>query len=188
MSKTRIILISAKAENGKDALAEYLQEQLYQRDKVVIIDHFAKYIKNYCYQMGWGGEKTVYWRQKLQQLGTEVIKDKLNYKAFHAKRLSEDVQILNNTFDIDYVLIPDCRFRDEVYTMKAMFPEECITIRINRIGHISKLTEEQLKHRSEVDLDDFNFDYVMNVEGGLNDLYSQADKILNEVITNANTI
>lgn len=180
----KIILISAKAEHGKDTLAEYIQEKLYQRGKIVVIDHFAKYIKGYCNQMGWNGDKTPYWREKLQQLGTEVIKEKLNYKAFHVKRLFEDMQILNETFDIDYFLIPDCRFKDEVYTMKAMFPDDCITVRVNRIGHKSRLTEEQLKHRSEVDLDDFGFDYVVNVEGGLNDLYSQADKILNEVMGN----
>lgn len=181
---SKIILISAKAESGKDTLAEYLQEQLYLRGKVVVIDHFAKYIKSYCKLMGWNGEKDTYWREKLQKLGTEVIKEKLNYKSFHAKRLSEDVQILNEAFDIDYILLPDCRFRDEVYTMKSMFPDDCITIRVNRIGHKSRLTEEQLQHKSEVDLDEFNFDYVLNVKGGLKDLYSQANDVLNEVIAN----
>lgn len=181
---SKIILISGKAESGKNALADYIQEKLYQIDKTVIIDSFAKYIKDYCNQMGWNGDKTPYWREKLQLLGTEIIKEKLNHKAFHAKRLCEDIQILNESFDIDYFLIPDCRFKDEVYTMKSMFPDDCITIRINRIGHKSRLTEEQLKHKSEVDLDDFDFDYVINVEGGLNDLYNQADKILDEVISN----
>lgn len=182
MDKLKIILISAKAENGKDAFASVLQAMLTSKGKKVVIDHFAKYIKSYCNQMGWNGEKDEYWRNILQQLGTDIIKEKLNYKAFHAKRLAEDIQILNEVFGVEYILLPDTRFKDEIHIMKAMFPNDCVSIRINRIGHVSRLTQEQLKHKSEVDLDDFEFDYVLDVEEGIENLYIKADEILREVL------
>ena len=149
----KIILISGKAQHGKDTLAKYLKEQLEGKGQRVTTDRFAKYIKGFLVDhYNWNGvDKNEFVRTKLQQLGTDVIKEKLNYKSFHAKRLSEDIQIIGEDFDV--IIIPDTRFRDEIYTMKAMFPDECICVSVNRYDFQSGLTEEQLNHNSECDLD-----------------------------------
>lgn len=179
----KIILISGKANHGKDALAEYLKEQLENQGSKVAVDRFAKYIKSYLKSYyGWNGvDKDEFIRTKLQQLGTERIKDELNYKSFHAKRLAEDFQIVSE--DFDYFLVPDTRFRDEIYTMKAMFPDDCIAIRVNRYDFKSPLTEEQLKHRSECDLDKFKFDHTLHTrKTDITQLYDEADKFLNKLM------
>lgn len=179
----KIILISGKAESGKTTCANYLKEQLEKQGYRVTKDLFAKYIKGFLKDhYSWNGiTKDEFYRTKLQQLGTDIIKDKLNYKAFHAKRLVEDIQIIGD--DFDYILIDDCRFRDEVHTFKAMFPDECIAIRINRYDYKSKLTEEQLKHRSECDLDRFPFDYTLHTrKSDLSQLYDETDKFLNQLL------
>ena len=89
----KIILISGKAESGKDTLATYLKEKLEANGEKVVIDRFAKYIKGYLKDYySWDGvTKDQFIRTKLQQLGTDIIKEKLNYKSFHAKRLAEDL-------------------------------------------------------------------------------------------------
>lgn len=177
----KIILVSGKAENGKDELAIYLKNELEKQGKKVMIDRFAKYIKIYCTQMGWDGiTKDEYWRRVLQLLGTEEIQDKLNYKTFHAKRMCEDIQILNRVFEVDTFIISDTRFKNEIYHTKAMFPDDTIAVRVTRLGHKSKLTEEQLKHKSETDLDDFNFDYNIITQDGLGHLRDEATRVLSK--------
>lgn len=175
----KIILLSGKAEAGKSTCAKYLKEQLENKGYRVATDLFAKYLKGYLRDFyGWDGvTKDKFYRDKLQVLGTDVIKEKLNYKAFHAKRLAEDIQIIYD--DFDFIIIDDCRFRDEVHTMKAMFPDECISVRINRYDYKSKLTEEQLKHKSECDLDDFKFDHVIHTrKSSIGQLQDETDRVL----------
>ena len=116
----KIILISGKATNGKDALGEHLKRRLEEQGEVVVIDRFAKYIKSYLKDYyGWDGiTKDDKVRSRLQTLGTDIIKERLNYKSFHAKRLAEDIQI--NSDYIDTFIITDTRFRDEIYMIKAI--------------------------------------------------------------------
>ena len=184
----KIILLSGKAECGKDTLASFLKKELEQNGKKVLIDRFAKYIKDYAIKLGWDGKtKDEYWRRFLQITGTEVIKQDLNLKCFHAKRLSEDIQILHKC-GVDTFIISDCRFRDEVTYLQSMFPDNVITIRINRLGHKNKLTEEQRHHKSETDLDNFKFDYNIytkestNRNTSLGQLYDESKRVLGKVL------
>lgn len=180
----KIILISGKAESGKTTCSKHIKEQLENQGKKVLIARFARYLKMYIQDVyDWDGvTKDEFIRTKLQQLGTDIIKEKLNYKSFHAKRLAEDMEIYKE-LAVDVVIIDDTRFRDEVHILKAMFPDECITVRINRYDYKSKLTDEQLKHKSECDLDKFNFDYTIHTrKSDINQLYDEADRVLKKVL------
>ena len=162
----KIILISGKARSGKDYCAELLKNKLEKEGYKVVIDRFAKYIKSYLKDYyGWNGVKDEEYRHKLQWLGTERIKQDLNFKSFHAKRLAEDFQIFENEFD--YFIVPDTRFPDEIYTMLSAFgKDKVITIRVNRIDKdVTKDLGELSKHSSEVALDDFKFDYMITNNG-----------------------
>lgn len=174
----KIIIISAKARHGKDSLADYLKVQLENKGQKVVIMHFASYIKSYLVNYyGWDGvSKDEYWRTKLQLLGTDIIKEKLNMKNFHAKRIAEDIQIIQN--DVDYVIISDCRFKDELYYMKAMFPYNTTSVKVIRLGFESELTDEQKLHRSETDMDNMELDYTICTKDGLQRLYDETDRVL----------
>jgi hypothetical protein len=77
------------------------------------------------------------------------------------------------TKEWDYVLIPDTRFHNE-----ASLFNNAITVRVNRLNFKSPLTEEQQNHSSETDLDDFDFDYYIDSESGLDNLQKEVDKLL----------
>lgn len=180
----KIILISGKAESGKSTCATFIKEKLESRGKKVLVTRFARYLKMYIQDVyDWDGvTKDEFYRNELQQLGTDIIKEKLNLKAFHAKRLAEDVEIYKE-LGVDMVIIDDTRFRDELYYMKSMFPDECISVRVNRYDFISGLTEEQLKHKSECDLDNFNFDYTIHTrKSDINQLHDEAFRVLGKVL------
>ena len=161
----KLILISGKAENGKTLTANILQDNLESLGYKVVITRYAYYLKDlavrYC---GWDGKKDNNGRELLQQLGTDIIRQKLNKPMFHVGRICEDIEICQDY--VDYVIIDDTRFPNEVYFPKAMFGDKVMTIRISRLNEDltpfeSSLTEEQKKHISEVALDNFNFDQTI---------------------------
>ncbi|MEX0083017.1 hypothetical protein AB2T90_11340 [Clostridium butyricum] len=181
----KIILISGKARSGKDCGGSYIASKLRDKGYKVVEDRFAKYIKGYLkdyYYKDWNGEtKTDEIREKLQKLGTEKIKEELNYKSFHAKRLSEDFQIVGD--DFDYFIVTDTRFPDEIYTFKAMFGDAVVkTLRIERQKDFTGgLTNEHLLHKSEIVLDNFVFENVIYNIGTLEEYYNKLDKYINKI-------
>ena len=178
----KVILISGKARHGKDTFAEILEEKLYQRGYSTVVDRFAKYIKGYLkdYYKWDGVTKSEEVRQKLQILGTDIIKEKLNYKCFHSLRLSQDFSIVQD--DFDYFLVADARFEDEILVMKSMFPNKVISVRIERDNITGGLTKEQLQHKSETALDNFKFDVVIKNNGTLEDLSKEVDKFIEQIL------
>lgn len=178
----KIILISGKAENGKTTAAEKLKEKLQARGEKVVITRYAYYLKDlarrYC---DWDGIKDEKGRKLLQVLGTDIIRQKLNKPNFHVGRICEDIEICQN--HVDYVLIDDTRFENEIYYPKAMFGDKVVTINVQRTdpNFKSKLTEEQLRHPSETALDNFDeFDYVIKAKN-LEELDTNITYLLNEI-------
>lgn len=178
----KIILFSGKAENGKTTAAEILKKKLEVLGEKVVITRNAYYLKDlakkYC---GWDGIKDEKGRKLLQNLGTDIIRQKLNKPNFHVGRICEDIEICQNY--VDYILIDDTRFKNEIYYPKAMFGDKVITINVKRTdpNFKSTLTDEQLKHPSETALDDFNeFDYIIEAKN-LEDLDRAITHILNEI-------
>ena len=69
----------------------------------------------------------------------------------------------------DYILIPDCRFPNEIFNIKGVWGNT-VHLRVFRTGFITPLTEEQQMHPSETALDGVIADYVVNNFGTLEDL------------------
>lgn len=158
----KIILISGKAENGKTTAANFIKEMLEKEGYRVVITRYAKYLKeiakDYC---GWNGEKDEAGRTLLQQLGTEIIRQKMHKPDFHVGRVCEDIEIASDF--VDYVIIDDVRYPNEIYYPLAKFGDDKIfTYRVNRINedgtpYQNSLSEEQKNHLSETALDHFRF-------------------------------
>lgn len=173
----KIILIAGKARSGKDTCANFIADYYKEQGFKVVRDCFAKYIKSYLKDYyNWDGEtKTEEVRSKLQWLGTDRIKEELNYTSFHGRRLAEDFKIFEDEFD--YFIVSDTRFRDEIYTMMATFPDKIITIRIDNPNIIEQLTDDQKKHKSENDLENFEFDWTIRNDSTLEALQSISELI-----------
>jgi hypothetical protein len=170
----QIFLISGKAQNGKDSTADIMMKLL---DGKSIKIPFAKYLKTICKDyFEWNGEKDKIGREILQKTGTELIRDTLGWQNFHANRVYEDIKIAEKEYD--YFFIPDTRRKNEIYYIQAMFPDKTTTIRVERLSFKSPLTEEQQKHISEIDLDNFKFNYYIKSESGLDNLESEILKVI----------
>lgn len=162
----KVMAISGKAQHGKDTTANMLKKLMEQKGKTVLIFHYADLLKHICLSyFDWDGKKDDAGRRILQYVGTDVIRAKQpDYWVDFATgflRLFPD--------EWDYVLIPDCRFPNEVDCLgQAGF--DMMHVRIVRPGFKSPLSSEQQMHPSETALDHTVPDHWVYNDGTLGDL------------------
>jgi len=167
-------LISGKAQFGKDSTANFLKEKLNGKTLILHNADYLKYIaKEY---MGWDGKKDDVGRELLQKLGTEKIRIGMKRPLFWVEKSCDVIDILSDSYD--YFIIPDTRFINECHLPKARFPKKVITIRVERLDFDNGLTEEQKKHYSETELDNFDFDYIIHSKSGLDNLEVEVNRII----------
>lgn len=180
----KTILISGKSGSGKDQFAKYLYDILDKNDFRVLVIHFADYVK-YCAAQyyKWNGEKDVNGRTLLQHLGTDTVRKK--YPEYWAEGVAKLISALEN--DWDYVLIPDCRFINEFKIVKN-FNEDSVLVRINRLNKDGTyylnpvLTPQQHSHISECELDDYDYDYIVDNSFDLEELKKRVKEFTMEIV------
>lgn len=172
----KVILISGKAQNGKDTVANILREVLHENGERVLVTHYADLLKYICRNyFGWDGNKDEQGRQMLQYVGTDVIRKQnptlwVDFVAMILKYFHENW---------DYVIIPDCRFPNEITTM-VEDGFDTIHLRVVRENFESHLTPEQQQHPSETALDDVTPDYYVVNSGTLAELEQTITKWIKE--------
>lgn len=165
-TKPRIICISGKAQHGKDTTAGYLKEYLEEKGKRVLIAHYGDLVKYICTTFfGWDGQKDERGRSLLQEVGTDTIRAKT--PDFWVRFIKDVIDHFPDKWD--YVIIPDCRFPNEVDYLKE-HGYSVKHVRVIRSNFISPLTIEQQKHASEVALDEVIPDVILFNTFGLEEL------------------
>ena len=172
----KVITISGKAQHGKDTFANMLKEQIEQKGKTAQIVKFADGVKEIAREKGWNGEKDNNGRVLLQFIGTEWGRQQID-KNIWVKKAENKFQ------NVDYVLIPDCRFENEANYFADNGYEQ-VNIRVVRINYdgseYQTLNSKQQKHPSETGLDNFEFNYVI-VAKNLEHLEYSATKVFNQL-------
>jgi hypothetical protein len=169
---SKIILISGKAEHGKTVTAKIIEEHLENNGKRVLIIPFANYLKFICEKyFDWNGKKDAEGRHILQYVGTDIVRNRC--PDFWVKTVVDFVKVFSEEFD--FFIVDDCRFINEVECFSGM---DYLTIRVARFDFENSLSKEQRRHRSEMELDDFQFDRYVGCESGINNLKEQIDLVL----------
>ena len=111
----------------------------------------------------------------LQYVGTDVIRKKnpTLWVDFIAMILS----YFNDNWD--YVIIPDCRFPNEISTLVNQ-GFDVIHLKVVRPNFVSSLTKEQLNHPSETALDNVKPDYFIKNVGNIDNLKSTIPQWIKE--------
>ena len=169
-TKPKIYIIAGKARHGKDTFAGYLKSVYEKNGKTAIVTHLSKYIKYFALEMtGW---------DLLQQLGTGIIREKLGKEMLFIDRMKDDIEIFSCFYDA--IIISDIRLKIEIQELRKAFPDLKL-VHIDRINFDNGLSEEQKKHKTEVDLDDFT-DYDVNiVNTTLDKLKEDAKKLYTDI-------
>ena len=173
----KIITISGKARHGKDTFARMLKEKLTAENKQVYLYSYASPLKMIARdQFNFNGEKDEAGRSLLQYLGTDRVRGHNENAWINITK----VIIAETLYDADYIIIPDCRFPNEVSEWGESL---LMSIKVIRKGFESELTETQKAHASETAMNDFHFDLELTAENlGELEVYSTAvaNYILNQ--------
>lgn len=176
-----IILISGKAGCGKDTAADHMVDVLNKNNQKTMKIAFANYLKFLAKQyFNWNGEKDDTGRTLLQQLGTDVVRNQYN-RDFWVNNVVDIIEVAKNFFDYQHFIISDWRFENEFSFIETVLGHfRIIKMRIERPQYDKILNKEQENHPSEKALDDFEFDYILINNGGLEDYANQLTYFLNK--------
>ena len=171
----KLYLLSGKARSGKNEVGNIIKK--YYQNKKCILLSYSYYLKDYVKRIsGWDGSEENKPRDLLQQVGIELIKNKIDSDLL-IRRLIEDVKVFSYFYDV--IIITDARLIDEVEKVKEEF-NNITTIRVER-DIDNNLTLEQKEHLTEVGLDNYNnFDYIIE-NNNYNILEKEVYKIISEV-------
>ena len=169
----KIFIISGKARSGKGEVSKIISD--YYKDKKSIIISFGHYIKDYAKRVSdWNGDEDTKPRELLQQLGIELIKNKIDDKLF-IRRIKEDIEVFSYFYDI--IIVNDARLLDEIESLKSSYSDS-IVIKVKNKNE-NNLTTSQKNHITETDLDNYKyFDYIIENNGSKEDLKKQVEEIL----------
>lgn len=177
-----VLLISGKAEHGKDSFADSFikeaQDRLGYRCLRIKYGDFVKMVATTYYN--WNGEKDEKGRHLLQKIGTDL--GRANNPDVWVNCVKEIVKALQT--ECDFVLVSDCRFPNELDWSNTPF--FTFTIRISRQNedgtpYINHLTEEQKQHPSETALDEYKFNYEVQA-ANLDNVDAAAQAILEDIL------
>lgn len=161
----KIICISGKAQHGKDTSADMLKSFMDLDGRKARIIHYADLLKFICKSwFDWNGEKDDYGRSLLQRVGTDIIR--MRDPDYWVDFVAGFLKLFPDEWD--YVIIPDCRFPNEIRVMKSNF--DTIHCRVVRNNFNSPLRIEQQNHISETALDNLEPDYVFHNTSDLTNL------------------
>lgn len=160
-------------------------------------ENLEDYKKEFEDALIWGKSKLSV-REFLQKLGTDAIRDGLHPNTWVNALMSEykevdtaNYDIRENSFVFPYIQMPnwiitDVRFPNEA---KAIKEREGIIIRVNRlfstyeeedIGKVDYIPFKHERHSSETSLDDWNFDYIIENNGTIEELIGKVRKMIGQ--------
>lgn len=165
--ETKVILISGKAQNGKDTSANFFKEILEDQGKSVLIMHYSDLLKFICKEyFGWNGEKDETGRTLLQYVGTDLVRAR--EPNFWVDHIVHFLKVFNDKWD--YVIIPDTRFPNEIRRIREGGISAC-HVKVTRGSDFDNgLTEKQKNHPSENALKNVSADISIDNTGSMDEL------------------
>lgn len=180
MKKPKIFIVAGKANAGKDTTCEFIHNYAKLKNLKSINLQFSYYIKMYAKEiLGWDGSDDTKPRSFLQELGTDIIRNKID-DNFFINRIIGDIKVYSYFYDI--ITISDARLPMELDTISGLF-NNTYKIKIVRTNFESSLDSKEKAHITEVGLDNYNnYDYEIINSGTLDDLNNEVIRLLDEVI------
>lgn len=176
----KVFIISGKANSGKDTTASLINNYAKLLNLKSINLQISSYIKMYAKNISnWDGSEDEKPRSLLQELGTDIIRNKIDEKLF-IRRIIEDIKVYSYYFDI--ITISDARLPLELDLIKNEF-SYVYRLNIIRPNFENNLSSNEKKHITEVALDNYNnYEYIIENNGSFDDLNKKIVKIVDEVL------
>lgn len=185
------IALTAKMRAGKDTVAEYLIKK-YGFTKFAFGDGIKRLCRDYYPELTKEGAKPRYLYQNVGQSLRKFDEDiwvNTCFNEIHKERGLRKTLAHNELF----VVISDMRqpnehkrCKDEGFiVIKIVADDEIRLQRMNEKG--DKFTVEDLQHETESYIDSYEADYIISNNGTYEELISQIDQIMSELISGNRT-
>lgn len=170
----KLFVLCGKARSGKDTVCSIIRKYYKDKNVKTINLQFSSYIKEYAKKIAnWDGDETDKPRELLQQLGTEIIRNKID-PNFFIKRIIGDIKVYSYYFDV--ITISDARTKDEINSLREAF-DDVTVIKVERPNFDNGLSKTEQEHFTEKDLDDFNdYDFKIINDKTVEDLKEEIKK------------
>lgn len=182
--KTLVILVSGKAGSGKSVVAEKLVAKLTDIPSMTVLPYgFAdpiKYIAKAYF--GWDEEKDERGRRLLQKIGA----DGREYdQDIWVKHFLNQLDKRAEMFPFNFAVISDWRFPNEYAFLLKNPLIDVVTVRVFGRGGLDgqnalDISENSLPEVSK-ESSSWNYDFVVDNSGTLEELDSKVDKILSSI-------
>lgn len=191
---TLIIGLSGKKESGKNSVF-FMLKVLLDAENEGYVDKvsFADKLKSIAKSLGWNGVKDDKGRRLLQLLGTEVLRECIDYE-YHVKRTAETLEKMKVRKEgvcqicerplvpPRVIVISDVRFLNEIDFLRKVGGE---VWRVRRPDHEAQQTiDKSAQHASETVLDGYNdWDQILvanNYEELLQEVKKQVERLRKE--------
>lgn len=172
----KVYVIGGGAKAGKNTFGKYLREEAKRYGHKPCVMRLTEPLYSYAHNyFDWDENTAEKPREFLQKMGIEIIKEKLHKTYFLLDRLSEDIEILSNFFDV--FIITDARLIMEFEELKKRY-DDVVLIKVERDDYDNGLSLEEKNHITETELSDYRgFNYKV-VNTGFEDLARQASIIV----------
>lgn len=144
----KIIAISGKMGNGKDAVAQALKRTLEDENNRVRIVHFGDLVKATCiWYYDWNREKDEAGRHLLQTVGTDIVRNTYD-ELYWARYVCTMLKLSKDHWDV--AIIPDLRFDNELQKLFWTFGKENVKhIQVLARYDVDKWSKKAKSHVSE---------------------------------------
>ena len=116
-------------------------------------------------------------RKLLQELGTDVIRNKLNKAEMFIERQLDDIEIYSYFYDA--IIVPDIRLPREIDSVREKF-DNVVVIKVERINFETSLDSKEQTHVTEIAMDNYDdVDYIVTndtldkLEKDIYDIYKE---------------
>lgn len=182
--KTLVILVSGKAGSGKNVVAEKLVAKLTDIPSMTVLPYgFADPIKYIAKAyLGWDEEKDERGRRLLQKIGA----DGREYdQDIWVKHFLNQLDKRAEMFPFNFAVISDWRFPNEYAFLLKNPLIDVVTVRVFGRGGLDgenalDISENSLPEVSK-ESSSWNYDFVVDNSGTLEELDSKVDKILSSI-------
>ena len=180
LKEPKILLVGGKANSGKDTTCEFINNYVKLKNLKVINLQISSYIKMYAKNIsGWNGEEDTKPRTLLQEIGTDIVRMKID-NEFFIKRIIDDIKVYSYYFDV--ITVSDIRFPEELDIIYNSF-KNVYKINVVRPNYENNLNSNEKKHITELALDNYNnYDYTIINDSSLNDLNMKVINMIDEVL------
>lgn len=172
-----VYVFHGKSHSGKDYCCDILQNLLEEKGLKVLRLAFGDYVKATVSRLyGITEYHSPEGRSAMQQLGTNLV------RAYDPDFWCDTVGRLATALQpyYDVLIISDARFLNEIECIKDYFPQETITVKIERKHIVDNLNDEQHNHESETALDNYDdWDWIIqNIDNNPEAVRQQLEQII----------